>query len=387
MKINIEYGNNIVENLYLLIGDIFRRIINSSIPYFRRVLRFMALPYCYFKVVNWDECTASRLQVANDFFYIFFVLKYYPDNYSLCRLWEKDRKIWSQYYGSIYDPYQRGRLRLEVQKEEYKIVFEDKNICYQLCKVADLPLPKQYSFIDPTDDYKKTIESIVLSNPDKKFIIKPNRGKGGKGIVLCYKKNEDIIIQDKDECLYLRDYFLKKPAVLQEYIKQHNKLFEISPSTNTVRIVTLYTKNKDIIIVGALMRFGVGSTYIDNTSSGGLAVGIDIEHGVLKEKAYDFNSKVYYSHPTSKFTFKNFKIPYWNEVVELAKHTQKLFPYYKLLGFDIAIAPDGPLIIEINAEHDNVGIEQSYGPILNNPQVRNAFKDYNLLINKNQMEF
>jgi len=151
----MRYRNNRIEDIYIIIKNRILLSFKKLIPYMRRIERFIALPYCYLKLVNWSECGATRLQVVKDLLYIFFVLKYFPDNYSLCRLWEKDRKTWTQYYGSIYEPYQRSRLRKEVQKEEYRVIFEDKNICYQLCKVAGLPLPMQYSFIEPAHSCPK----------------------------------------------------------------------------------------------------------------------------------------------------------------------------------------------------------------------------------------
>lgn len=372
----------VVKDLYDKLCTILKSIGVLINPYYRRYIRFLALPYCYFKFVNWDECPVSRYQVIKDYLYIFFALKYFPDNYSLCRLWEKDRFEWRYYYGSMYDPYQRGRLRKEVQKKEYEILFQDKYVCYQLCRAANLPLPRQYACINPEEDYKSKIRFILNSNSDKNIIIKPVMGKGGKDIVLAFKEDDKFIIRLKNNKIFLNNYIIRSRSVVQEFIIQHNKLSRISQSINTIRIVTLLTKSNDVIIIGALMRFGVKDAFIDNTSIGGVAVGINLEKGILNKIAYDFKSRKYYSHPTSGLVFENFQIPYWTAVVDLAKKTQLAFPYYKLLGHDIAITLDGPIIIEVNETYDNVGIEQSYGPILSNKEVIKEFNEYGLLINK-----
>lgn len=352
------------------------------VPYFRRFLRFLALPYCYFKMVNWDECTASRYQVLKDFLYIFFTLKYFPDNYSLCRLWEKDRSQWCYYYGSIYDPYQRARLRKEVQKKEYEILFEDKYVCYQLCKAAGLPLPKQYGLITPKDDYKEIICKILNAEPSKKIIIKPLSGSGGKDIfVAAIVKNEIVLKQNIIE-KSLGDFVLQELSVIQEFITQHEKLNNVAKSINTIRLVTMMTRDNDIILIGGLMRFGIGDSLLDNTSLGGVAIGIDLSEGKLLKYGYDFNSKNHLYHPSSKVLFKGFQIPLWDDVVSLSKKVQRAFPYYRMLGHDIAVSPSDPVLIEINAAHDNVGLEQSYGPILADKKVRQEFDKYNLLINK-----
>ena len=316
-----------------------------------------------------------------DFFYIFFKMKYFPENYSLCRLWEKDRAEWNYYYGSIYDAYQRGRLRKEVQKKEYEILFDDKNVCYQLCKAANLPLPCQYACFEPNDNYRSMLVSIMVAHPLKNLIIKPVLGIGGKNIFIVYRKNNAVFVKGDGGETPIDQFILNSRSVVQECVLQHELLSEVSSSINTVRIVTMLTKKKEIIFVGALMRFGVKDAFIDNTSKGGVAIGIDLDTGTLKARGYDFNSKIYLSHPTSHVEFKGFQIPEWDSILDLTEKIQLAFPYYKLLGHDIALTEKGPVVIEINSAHDNIGIEQSYGPILENLTTRNTFKEYGLLIN------
>jgi glutathione synthase/RimK-type ligase-like ATP-grasp enzyme len=299
----------------------------------------------------------------------------------MCRLWEKDRSIWPYYYGSNYDPYQRGRLRKEVQKKEYEIIFEDKNICYNMCKAGNLPLPKQFGCIEPHIDYRVFIRNILINNLADKIIIKPILGKGGKNIYLAFRDDENIIIKGKYSVCLLEQFSLKYISVVQEYTRQHQLLDVFSKSTNTIRIATLLTKDNGVLILGAFMRFGLDDSFLDNMSSGGVGVGIDIDKGVLNEFSSDDMSRKLAFHPTSKKAYKDFQLPYWQDVVDLAKKTQKYFSFYKLLGHDILITPNGPIIIEINAIHDNVGIEQTYGPILADPRVLYEFKRYGLLIN------
>ncbi len=82
--------------------------------------------------------------------------------------------------------------------------------------------------------------------------------------------------------------------------------------------------------------------------------------------------------------FEGFKIPFWNQVLQLATKVQKELPYSKLMGQDIAIGPSGPILIEINPDYDNVGLEQACGPILKDRRVQEEFKRYGLLINRFQ---
>jgi len=368
-----------LDNLYTHIFCKISATPELLTPYVRRLLRFVALPYCYICLINWNECNKSKIGVVYDLLYIFFRLKYYPFNYSLCRLWEKPKHEWKYYYGSNYEPYQRARLLKEVQRKEYAIIFDDKEICYQICKSYYLPLPKQYGCIDTSDDYRNRIVSILESNPNDTLIIKPVRGAGGKDIVLANKQEGAITIRDGLETYGLNEYELKNRSVVQKYLKQHQSLQKISSTFNTIRVVTMLTKASDFLLVGAFIRFGVASSYVDNLCSGGIAVGVDVASGKLFNVAYDFNSQNYACHPTSGIYFSEITIPLWGDIVSLAEKTQSCFKYYKLLGLDIGVTEDGPVLIEINPAHDNIALEQNSGPILKNAAVLKAYREYDLL--------
>jgi hypothetical protein len=361
-------------------------MLSESSASVRRFLRFLALPFCYFFYVNWKECTASHFQVFKDFLYIFFHLKYFPDNYSLCRLWEIPIEEWKYYYGSVYDARQRSRLRKEVFPYNYRIIYDDKSITHQLCRANGLPVPNMHGVIDPIES-KNFFGNLFKNHPNKNFIIKPVAGRGGKDIYFAYVyKGQILFKKNNSESIPLDLFTLPTRSVVQEYITQHPKLTQISASTNTVRIITMLSRTGCVIIIGAFMRFGVEKAFLDNTSQGGVTVGIDTDTGNLKKYAYDFKSMRYTEHPTSIFEFEGFPIPFWRDVVELSKKVQSSIGYNKLIGQDIAIAESGPVIIELNAEYDNVGLEQVCGPILKNRSVLKEFRNYNLLINRLQRD-
>ena len=377
-------SKKLIEDFYLYSRKKSADILLGTIPYFRRSLRFCALPFLFFYDINWAICPRSRLYVAWDLLYIFFRFKYYPENYSLCHLWEKDRASWRNYYASIYDAYQRGRLRKEVHKKEYEVLFEDKNVCYQLCKAAELPLPVQYETLNPSADYRSVLRTILKESPSTELIVKDAFGKGGSGIFMVNKDvgSGEILVSSKDgQQMSLDKFVLNNYSVVQERVVQHPDLSKVSLSTNTCRIVTMRTKSGKVIILGALMRFSGGDSFVDNASSGGIAVGVDLDTGRLKPDGFDFKSRTFQSHPVSKIIFDGFQVPEWDDVISLAKKIQNSFSYYPLLGHDLAITSDGATIIEINAAHDNILLEMCCGPILEKAEVRAAFEEYNLIIN------
>lgn len=347
-------------------------------------MRFIALPYCFFYLMNWKECSVSRFQVIKDFLYIFFRLKSFPDFYSPYRLWEKDRKEWAYYYGSGYDAWHRYKLRKEIWPLKYLLLFDDKYISDLLCRgIGNISLPKFYGVIRPDDvGYQLTIQSAVSA---ANIIIKPIEGSAGRGIALAYTEDGHIYIKQGETTIKLEEFKLDATCIIQELLTQNEQLSKIAPnSVNTVRVVTLLTGNNESIIISASMRFGVGSAYVDNWSAGGVAVGVDVESGILKKVAFDKYGNEYLSHPVSKTVFEGCDVPEWNKVAKLAIKVQKAFPYNKMLGHDIAITENGPVLIEINPSTDLVFQEQTAGPLLKNKHVYKEFERYGLLVNSPQ---
>lgn len=380
--INTKKTRSLIEHFYA-ITTVISQIITSLLRiYFGRILRFLAIPYCFTFLVNWEECNKSKIIVLYDLLYIFIKHKRFPDNYSLCRLWEKPRNYWKYYYGSNYDVYQKRALNFKIQPDKYKIIFDDKEVAQMCCDAAGIPLPKFYGSIDICDDYKKMLYNIAsLSN---EIIVKPVLGSGGKGIVKVVKVGGEIIVYDKCICTPLCDFTLKSRSIVQEYLVQNKILSKMSQAFSTVRVVTLIKSDHTVLIVGAFIRFGRNGSYVDNLSSGGLAVGVEISSGKLKKWGSDNTSKVYSSHPDNGELFDGFEVPRWNEVLELAVKTQQYFSFYRLLGLDIGITSEGVVLIEINPSHDNNSLEQTFGPILLNTEILREFHNNGLLINDAQ---
>ena len=146
-------------------------------------------------------------------------------------------------------------------------------------------------------------------------------------------------------------------------IKQHDALNTIySNAINTLRLETFRGKDHKVQLLGAFMRFGTGGIEVDNGSSGGFFVNLDMKQGTLSKKARNklvHSSNSYTKHPDTGITFENFKIPYFNEAINLVLKLGEMLPCY-VHGWDLAITNDGPLIIEGNHSPGILNSELSY---------------------------
>jgi YD repeat-containing protein len=374
-----------VEQSYVRISALLSRIGSRIHPFLRRLLRLIALPWYFMTKINWEECDRSRLAVAADLLHIFFVLRYYPDNYAACRLWELPRDRWPYFYGSIYNTYPRQALRKGVHDSAVNILFKDKEVCSILCDGIGLPQPRMLGVIDETQRWRPMLKTIMDRSGLDRVIVKPVRGLAGQGIVLAQSTEQGIQIQTGKARIPLSEYRFEGRFIVQEIVEADEAIARFSPSAlSTIRVVTMLARSGELLILGTCMRVGKSDSLVDNWSNGGLAIGVDTESGRLHEYGYDKHGRRHRAHPDTGLSFAGFQIPRWEEVVALASRTQREFGYFRLLGSDLAVTDKGPVLIEINDEPDIVFQEQTSGPILARPGVLKAFAEDYLLYNNRQ---
>ena len=139
---------------------------------------------------------------------------------------------------------------------------------------------------------------------------------------------------------------------MQTRLQQHPRLQALNPSCiNSVRLITFMPPGSDPEVFGAMLRCGVGGACADNVSTGGLAVPIRCADGVLTEHAQAYpgtRPTIITRHPDTGMGFEGLEVPYWNRCRELCAKSARLFPELPLVGWDLAITPDGPVFMEGN---------------------------------------
>lgn len=91
----------------------------------------------------------------------------------------------------------------------------------------------------------------------------------------------------------------------------------------------------------------LGKTIADNFHQGGKGVLVDIDAGTLIGNGID--KKLNESENSiTNIKFDGFKIPYWEEIKEMVLEAALINDNVNLVGWDVAISTNGPLIIEGN---------------------------------------
>lgn len=201
----------------------------------------------------------------------------------------------------------------------------------------------------------KTYPVSELSKLFKEDIILKNIAlEAGEGVIVMPYKNsmhwlDQVGFLESIENGTLKNYIW----VVQKRYSSHPAIQKINSSAlNTTRIVTVLGKNNLPKYLGGFQAFATNKATTDSWSHGSVYVGIDIENecltgdGILS--VHDKRGAIVSSHPDSGITFQNYPIPYLKEAVDLCIQAHQLLYFNYIIGWDIAITENGPLIVEAN---------------------------------------
>lgn len=177
----------------------------------------------------------------------------------------------------------------------------------------------------------------------RKFIVKQIDWGFGKGIRIVDIRDYHTLHEAFAEIRSMGT------TVLEELIVQDPKMAKLHPnSVNTVRIpVVKSAKTGEVHIFHPFFRTGRGEAAVDNGGAGGIFANVDAQTGIVCTRGVDETGHQYLIHPDTKESFVGFKIPRWNEAIELVKViSAKTTNRY--IGWDLALTEVGWVVVEGN---------------------------------------
>lgn len=265
-----------------------------------------------------------------------------------------------------------------LHRKEYLDIISNKLVFSLFCSRNSLPVPELISYnfrnsffwnnecyeVSNEEDLYSFFKKVFEKTKKERLFLKRFSLYGGKGACIVRKSflMEDVKKNAKE--------IINNDHIHEEVLVQHVEIDRIHPNClNTLRVETYIDKHNKTHILSAYMRFGTGNSVVDNATSGGIYVGIDMLNGTLKDTALQevhFGGNDFEEHPDSNFIFKGFKVPFFKEVCELVLKATDFLPD-RFIGWDIAVTNDGPIIIEANEYPDLSVSGTAYGGYLKNP--------------------
>ncbi len=236
-------------------------------------------------------------------------------------------------------------------------IIKNKLKTKEILLAAGLPTTKTYFTICNI----KELNRFAFNELPPSFVLKPNLGYGGKGIIIVYARNVKrpyyvaagglkITIED------LKFHIFKIIEGAYSENKQDIAFFEervkldpiFKPFTYKGGIPDIRVITYNCIPVMAMARIPtVFSGGKANLALGAVGLGIDMKtgyttYGIIYSKFIDY-------FPGTRFLVKNIKIPYFTKILKYAYRASKTIGL-NYAGIDIAIdRENGPVILEINS--------------------------------------
>ncbi|MCR5120575.1 MAG: hypothetical protein K6B44_13260 [Lachnospiraceae bacterium] len=276
--------------------------------------------------------------------------------------WRKEHLEVNEYYNiygldikgsdpSLYNDYwiafraDRDRMNRSGEHGSAIGVMEDKFMFYRIGTAMGLPIPKVFAYVNRGVFFDVNMERIEMESLQnrKDYFLKDAYGMKGKSV---------WHIKDYDDLLARTAELNESDYILQERIVASPEAARLySGCINTIRIITVRPIGEEPRIFAKFQRMGSEKTgRVDNWSSGGVAVGIK-DDGYLKNTGfykYDTPGGCTDRHPDSGTVFSSYRIPMYEEVLELAIRAHKCFSSLFSCGWDIAVTEDGPVLVEGN---------------------------------------
>ncbi len=313
----------------------------------------------------------SRFALMNDLLQLRRTKAVSRNEYANFRLYDRDEA-----FRNTFLPYADAEKYWEILNPRvHACLARDKFLAHCLLEAVGIPVPRLIAYYDPESASStdlighsyENISDILRKKSVSTFVVKPSRDSAhGNGVVVCRElidKNGKLVMRKLDGTeVPVRQILQSEPLLFEETVCQTKQISSLNESSlNTVRIMTALYPDSSVRIIAAFIKIGRHGSDVDNAGDGGnVDCGVDIETGELFNPL-QFNSwrdiRKIDSHPDSNTRLTGFAIANWPLIVERVKYFQGLLPQLKVIGWDVAITDNGPVIIEINNWWDTTGQE------------------------------
>ncbi len=326
-----------------------------------------------------DKNKKNWSQIIKEFTALYMAQKELPLNYISHLLYRKNIAKYTDYLSLKEN---RGLLQWSYSHAKDQITWvENKLLFEETLTKSNIPTPQiffhnfkhQFTYdgdvfeIETKNDFFSFLEKVFNQQKIEHIFCKPIDGIRGENIFVIdkntYRKIADNLI----------DLMFSKAFIFQELILQHTDLKKInSSSINTLRIVTYKNQKNEIEILSGFIRVGRKGAIIDNAHIGGIVIPFHKETGKMYAEGLqliDNGGGIFHKHPDTGVIFDNLQIPHYKQVKKIVAEASLVFQF-PLLGWDVAITPNGPTIVEANHDFHLLLSDLTEKGLKRNPSIK-----------------
>lgn len=185
---------------------------------------------------------------------------------------------------------------------------------------------------------------------------KPCEGHASIGSVLLTGLEDDMVVMGTGRRASL-DQFCHEVLneypegyIFQDALSQHDALASVAGSSiGTLRVVTVRDTDQPRVLY-TVWKVPSPEAMSDNFWQKGSMVAQVNDAGQVGKCRIGtgLDGRWIEEHPVSGARFDSVQMPFWDDIQRVASEAHGLFPEFGMVGWDIAVTPDGPVIVECN---------------------------------------
>jgi alpha-L-glutamate ligase-like protein len=235
-------------------------------------------------------------------------------------------------------------------------IVDDKLRLDRLVRTLGVPTPPVYAEVSSYGQLKRLPQ--ILTGVDD-FVIKPNRGSAGRGVLVITGRAGDDWIRHNGEHLsvaalrqHLSDILSgmfslggrPDTAIVQYRVRLHPDFAAISyKGIPDVRVI-VYRNEPAMAMLRLPTRESNGRA---NLHQGGIGTGVDLDTGITHHAVQ--RNRVVDRHPDTGLSVVGLRVPFWSQVLTMSRRVAGAVGL-GYVGVDIVVDQErGPLLLEANA--------------------------------------
>ncbi|MBK7564635.1 MAG: hypothetical protein IPI21_10305 [Propionivibrio sp.] len=266
---------------------------------------------------------------------------------------------------------QSAALDRELNDDTSRVLANDKLLNYLVLRANGYPIPSPLASYSAGG--RRIADEKALQTPDEvrsflqgdvyPFYVKPISAGYGHG-VLGVTDREGESFRLFDGRLIGLDEFMAPFAfapyggmLFQQPLGAHPAISELTgtKAVSCVRFICFVTSNGPVIHT-AFWKITTGRNMLDNFSHGdyGNCLGaIEVDSGkIVRVISRMGPGGQVERHPTTHKPLLGVTLPDWARAVDLVHSASKHFPGLRLQNWDVALCPEGPVLLELNTESE-----------------------------------
>lgn len=300
-------------------------------------------------------------QQVSDFRYFHRTTRISPIEFHRYRLWDRSRSMAERL--AFMSHAEQRQLEVAVNPRDAVAALNDKAGAIRRLTAAGIRLPETIgqlmvgtsSTADLADLERQLIE-LCQRAPAAGLVIKPNRGQGGYHVQVFSGADSRGLIRLDGAVLTHRDVaelLIKTwPGlwIAEKRLLPHPGLARFAPlAIASMRVQSIRTRDGVTHLGPAVLKLPIGTSGVDNYGSGNIAAPVDLSDGTVGLGTMLDGARQLERHPTTGAPLDTLRLPDLPEALALVHAAAEVLQELPFLGWDVAFAADGPVILEGNA--------------------------------------